>query len=510
MIKRAALRTLVAMFSALCGISTVVAIELFGFQGLLKSPFPLFVVITAMAVALITAAMAVSPARYWQTWEQRLENAQQRLQLTTLPASHRIAWLVIIVSWCCFILIVMQLWKVHTDATSSDPAAFLRYAKEVQEAGGVTTLLSQLFQGTYSEANQHPLFTALLSWGPTFSQGKLLSLAIGTLTLVLVTLGTAYHWNLTVAAIVSVMLATNAAFCATSALVTCEGLLTLFISLTWILLASKAPAIPATETGPAPATSATPKLYLATGALLGLAFLTKGTGPLFLFITLLWIVACYFYCRRQQQSLATPFPWKPLTMILLAWLIVASPLLTRNIRMFGNPIYNDNSYFLFLDQFEDLPQVAQRMTVGEAAQQYIAEHSVTDMLQREAQGLCWESYIFVRSFGPAPLDDSRLLFGLPILLLALAGMLAERRQAALLLLAWMACFLVMFAWYLPIAAGQRFTVPLLPPLLVCTATGLARISNSLSSRGLCHRTMAVSLALAWCLIWTTLTCTMLP
>ena len=157
----------------------------------------------------------------------------------TTVGLHRIAWLAIIVSWFCFILIVTQLWKVHTDATSSDPAAFLRYAKEVQEAGGVTTLLSQLFEGTYSEANQHPLFTALLSFGPTFSAGKLLSLAIGILTLVLVTLWTARQWNLTVAAIVSVILSTNFAFCSTSAMVTCEGLLTLFISLLWLLLASK-------------------------------------------------------------------------------------------------------------------------------------------------------------------------------------------------------------------------------------------------------------------------------
>jgi hypothetical protein len=89
-------------------------------------------------------------------------------------------------------------------------------------------------------------------------------------------------------------------------------------------------------------------------------------------------------------------------------------------------------------------------------------------------------------------------------------MLAERRPVALLLLAWIACFLVMFAWYLPIAAGQRFTVPLLPPLLICTATGLARLGNGLKSRRFCHPTMAVSLALAWSIIWTTLTCTMLP
>ena len=510
MIKRAVLRTLVAMSAALCGISVIVAIELFGFQDLIKSPFPLLVVATVMATALASGIIAVAPARYWDTWEQRLQTIQERLQQTSLPASHRIAWLVILVSWCCFILIVMQFWKVHTDPTSNDPAAFLRYAKEVQESGGVTTLLSQLFQGTYKEANQHPLFTALLSWGPTFSQGKLLSLAIGTVTLILVTLWTAHHWNLTIAAIVSVLLATNSAFCDTSALVTCEGLLTLFISLTWLLLASTSLANSKPDSELPPVTSKNAGLYLATGTLLGLAFLTKGTGPLFLLITLLWILTCHFYGRRQQPSLTAPFPWKPLAMILLAWVLIASPLLTRNLRMFGNPIYNDNSYFLFLDQFEDLPQLAQRITVGEAAEQYLAEHSVGDMLQREARGLCWESYIFARSFGPAPLDDSRLLFGLPVLLLALAGMVAERRQAALLLLAWTICFLIMFAWYLPIAAGQRFTVPLLPPLLICSATGLARISNRFSSQGLLRRPLVVSLALAWCIIWTALTCTMLP
>ena len=510
MIKRAALRTLVAMLAALCGSSAIVAIKLFGFQDLLKSPFPLLIVITAMATAVVSAIMAVAPSRYWHTWEGRLMTIQERLHQTNLPVSDRIAWLVILVSWCCFILIVMQLWKVHTDPTSNDPAAFLRYAKEVQKSGGVTTLLSQLFQGTYQEANQHPLFTALLSWGPTFSQGKLLSLTIGTLTLILVTLWTAHHWNLTVAAIVSVLLATNSAFCATSALVTCEGLLTLFISLTWLLLASNDPNHSEFDSDSTIATPIRARLYLATGVLLGLAYLTKGTGPLYLVITLTWIIGCHLFLRRQQEASVGQFPTKPLAMVFVAWMLIASPLLTRNIRMFGNPIYNDNSYFLFLDQFENLPNLKQRMTVGEAAQQYLAQHRVGDMLQREAEGLCWESYIFVRSFGPAPLDDSRLLFGLPILLLALAGMVAERRQAALLLLAWIICFLIMFAWYLPIAAGQRFTVPLLPPLLICAAAGLARISNLYSSQIPLRRSLVVSFALAWCITSTVLTCIMLP
>ncbi|MEC9005268.1 MAG: hypothetical protein VX644_17975, partial [Planctomycetota bacterium] len=180
------------------------------------------------------------------------------------------------------------------------------------------------------------------------------------------------------------------------------------------------------------------------------------------------------------------------------------------VRMFGNPIYNAKSYFLFMDEFEDLREVADRMSVREAAEDYLASHSVTDMLQRETQGLSWQSFIFIRSLGPIPLDDSRILFSLPLLLLALIGMLSEQRAATILLLAWIVGFLIMFAWYLPIAAGQRFMVPLLPALLMCTAVGLARIAPTNRRLRNLNSTGWLSIGICWCLAWTAITCLMLP
>ncbi|MCP4813483.1 MAG: hypothetical protein GY888_13310 [Planctomycetaceae bacterium] len=501
--KRTLLRILVAMLAALGGACTIVAIQFFGYQQLLRSPLPLAGTSFSLLLALVGAGMSIAPGAAWQGWENRLARFWQSLRNTKLPEPHRQAWIVILLSWCCFILSVTQLWQVHTDPTSNDPAAFLRYANEVRESGGIVTLVSQLFQGTYTQANQHPLFTALLSLGPTFKQGQLLSLAIGTLTLVVTTLLVARTWNLTVAAIFSVLLATNYAFCSTSALVTCEGLLTLFVSLTWLVLAQR----DSTTTWSLPAS---PRNALAIGALLALAFLTKGTGPLFLVITLAWLTGCHLYHRSVTDEQKRLLPWRPLLLIITAWIVVASPLLTRNVRMFGNPIYNANSYFLFMDEFEDLREVADRMSVREAAEDYLASHSVADMLQRETQGLSWQSFIFIRSLGPIPLDDSRILFSLPLLLLALIGMLSEQRAATILLLAWIVGFLIMFAWYLPIAAGQRFMVPLLPALLMCTAVGLARIAPTNRRLRKLNSTGWLSIGICWCLAWTAITCLMLP
>ena len=504
------------MIAAMSAMSAVVAMQFFGLEQILRRPFPLIVVIMVSLTALVTAGMAISPNRYWNRWEDFFDSRRHQLEQTRLPPSHRVAWLVILASWFCFILIVTRLWELPTDPTSNDPAAFLRYAQDVKNEGGVMVLVTQLFQGTYSQANQHPLFTALLSFGPTFPQGQILSLAIGSITLVMVTLWTARKWNLTVAALVSVILSTNFAFCSTSSMVTCEGLITLFISLTWLLLAPPPKSTEEAETSQRTATFHAPVTSLAVGGLLGLAFLTKGTGPLFLIITLAWLWGCHTYHRRQQNKIAGPiataerFPWKSTTLILLAWLIVAAPLVSRNVRRFDNPIYNANSYFLFLDHFEDLEVLADEQSIGRTAQEYFASHNLGQMLQREVHGVCWESYLFVRSLGPAPLDDSRILFGLPCLLLALAGVFAERSQAGLLLGCWLVCFIVLFAWYMPIAAGQRFTVPLLPAFCVCAATGLARLAHSRPRLASLGPLTWLTAALLWCLLWTGSTYFLIP
>lgn len=182
-----------------------------------------------------------------------------------------------------------------------------------------------------------------------------------------------------------------------------------------------------------------------------------------------------------------------------AFLAMSAPLLIRNVRRFGNPFYNINSLLLFADEYPEIETyLREGTTTGEAARQFFATHTVFDLARREVSGLVWETFLLLRSLGPAPLDDSRVLFGLPLAALALLTMLALRRPADGLLLIWGLLHWLVFAWYVPIAASERFLLPLLVPLLATAAVGLVRLAASL-------RAAAVAwlpwLALVWTAAW---------
>src|SRR5690606_28434417 len=74
-----------------------------------------------------------------------------------------------------------------------------------------------------------------------------------------------------------------------------------------------------------------------------------------------------------------------------------------------------------------------------------------------------------------PLDDARVLFGLPLALCAVVAVVAHPRREHGLLAAWLAVCLPLFAWYIPVAAGERFPLPLLAPLLMLAADGIVRL-----------------------------------
>ena len=61
----------------------------------------------------------------------------------------------------------------------------------------------------------------------------------------------------------------------------------------------------------------------------------------------------------------------------------------------------------------------------------------------------------------------------------------------------------MFAWYVPIAASERFILPLLVPLLSLASEGIARATGALRP-GVIRLTPLV--AGTWVAIWVTLTC----
>jgi len=150
---------------------------------------------------------------------------------------------------------------------------------------------------------------------------------------------------------------------------------------------------------------------------------------------------------------------------------------------YGSPFYNVNSWLLFVDEYSDPVAFTESSTIGEAATEYLASHSIGDILKREATGLFWDTYILVRSLGPPhPDDDRRVVPGAMIALLAILGWLVSRGEEKWLLLIWLAICLPLFAWYVPVAAGERFVLPLLVPILCYAAEGPVHLAGKIAGQ----------------------------
>ena len=126
--------------------------------------------------------------------------------------------------------------------------------------------------------------------------------------------------------------------------------------------------------------------------------------------------------------------------------------------------------------------IKERGSLRNAAQNYWQSHTISEMIKREVKGLLWQIFIFLRSLGPLPFGEGRLFFGLLALPFLIVGLMSESGPSRRLYLIWMLLFCLAFAWYLPIAAGERFLTPLLLPSLAFVSLGLVRTGQLLLAR----------------------------
>lgn len=487
----------------LCGAA---ALEIFRLGGPVGG-FPSFLALTAFAFSVLAALgltlAALAPGRWWDRLFAALRLIRARLTAATIPCDRRCAVVLAVYAAISYLILVVVYFPLQPGPEGNDQGAYLETAVAVDEEGGVPALIEDLFGGEFTEANRHPLYIALLSFAPRYEAGKVLSAIIGGVSLLALGYGVARRFGPLAGGVFSVLLATNAAFLRFSTLVASEGLLTLLGGVAWLVLVGWArggrvsggvgggavpgnlvssgkcaqgtleePPLSPLRKGGSHGQAASMLQIACAGAALGLAWLTKGTGLLLLGGTVLWMFVIGVRDWRSSRSAGRMAV--SVLVLVLAWSAVASPLLVRNVRRYGTPFYNVNSWLLFVDEYEDPVRLASEKSVGEAAREYVQSHSVAEMARRAVTGLAWETFTLVRSLGPPPLDDSRVLFGGLFLLLAAAGLMAEQREAVLLLLVWTAISLAMFGWYVPIAAGERFILPLILPLLAYASDGLVR------------------------------------
>lgn len=411
--------------------------------------------------------LAVLPSRWWRVLGVRVLEFLDRVRRVELPRASLRGRGLVALGLLAYLGLGSHLLHQPDDPSDDDQAAFLQTAVEVQAGGGPLGLLRDLYAGRFSEANRHPLYIGLLSIDPTHDFGRRLSLLCGLFTLSLLTAVTVRQRGWLVGGLFCVLLATNGAFLALSTRAVCDGLMVFWCGLTYLLARSES-------------WTAT----MTIGGLLGLAYLTKGTGLLLMAGYIGWmLLAALWRCGRRmaaQPECAAGLAGHlaRVAVVVTIWLIVASPLLVRNVRRYGSPTYNVNSWLMFVDQYIDPAELAGRTSLGDAARRYLDTHSLPAMLNREVSGLVWETYIVLRMLGPWPLDDGRILAGLPLAACVLVTVLAAARREQTLLLMWLLICLPLFAWYVPIAAGERFPLPLLAPLLLLAAEGMVRLSRS--------------------------------
>lgn len=351
---------------------------------------------------------------------------------------------------------------------ASDQGAFCESAADLQRAGGITALPGLLWRGEFVEANRHPLFIGLLSLSPDRGSGQTLAALFGLLTLLTVALGGRLLFSSATSGMAALLLSVNSAFVSCSNQAVCESLLTWLLTMTWLLLLGwqkhRTP-----EAQAAGDESSVPDwrhvmLPLAAGGTLGLAWLTKGNALPLLGPALLWILIGPG--RRLRMAAATLF--------LTGWLLVAAPLIARNVNRFGSPFYNVNSWLLFEDRYSDPVRLAAERTLAEAAHHYWQTHSLIDLTRRLVEGCMWEAGITLRTLGPLPGDDVRVLPGLLLAGFAAAGACGRPARELLLTGGWWLVSFPLLAWYVPIAAGDRFVLPLIPPVLLYSARGLVQ------------------------------------
>lgn len=405
---------------------------------------------------------AIIAAQNWLS--ARLTVAQPQRTTTSRPLLH---WGLLVSGVLFFAANTTWVYHHQDSPDDDDQGAFLITAREIHERGGITQLWNDLWSGEFAESNRHPLLLGLQSLAPTVTGGRIVSIVAASVTFGLILLLVWHKFGPFTAGILSVLIGTNGAWLYHAPRIVCESLLTGLAGILWLSL------IPHRKASDPPAPTAIQKVNAAVAGLLcGLVYLTKGTGILLFGATALAFIGMALVQPTQRRSWAMAlFLWA------LGFVVVASPLLVRNQIRFGSATYNVNSYLLWVDAYESPNAMADRMTLTEARSAYLASHSPTDIIKREVTGLVWQTFIGLRTLGTAPWSDARLLIGVPLFLLALIGLSQQPRASSLVLILWTLIIWGMMAWYVPIAAGDRFIMLLLIPWLTLAADGFARIPH---------------------------------
>jgi len=287
-----------------------------------------------------------------------------------------------------------------------DEVAYLALARDYARAGGVAATIRCHLEARCREDNRPPLFEFLLlgvvdDSPASFAKAKLLTFATSLFLLAVVWFAVRRSFSTAVAAGSVVVLALTPGLADMGSHVLHDPL---YSALTFAVVYAIAAW---QERGPA--------WWLLAGALIGLAFLTKGSGHLLLLPLI--VVSLY----RHRAALARK---SIVYAAALGFVAVSFFLLWRNLKAYGSPLYNVNARLVWLDRWQDfwamyLEPEWNNVGLG----WYLQRHSVVQLVVRVFRGAGITVGIFAYEAGIGFAHPAlRAITGAVVLLLAVLGL----------------------------------------------------------------------------------------
>ncbi len=224
-----------------------------------------------------------------------------------------------------FIFLAVYSLGQSTHPAYYDTTAYLSEATFIDNHGGLLNFLKLCITGEYKQANQHPLFILVLT--PFASHeisflitAKLITAFIGFITLIVLYIITRKMFGVITALITLFAMSMNYVFVKWMGIVGVEMLLVLVSTIcTYFVIAG----------------FKNNKLWIYGGIFAGLAYLSKAPGLFFIpgFVLAGFVVYKFSILKNK-------YFWY----FFLAFVVVSSPLLVRNMVVYNDPFFNVNKY----------------------------------------------------------------------------------------------------------------------------------------------------------------------
>jgi hypothetical protein len=372
--------------------------------------------------------------------------------------------------WKTFIILVLSLILGRFIVVGQTKVLFNTISSDGDESAFLALGLDMAEEGTLSDGARSPLYPFLLTFVAErewdyFTRAKMLTMGLGALAVVATFLVGKVLFGWEVGLLGAFLLAANKEFHLRASTVYADVLFVSIFLGTWYFLIKSFKGW---------------RYCILAGVFVGLAYLSKGSGPLLLGA---WGLVALLHYRSQIWQ------HRKLLLVPLFFLITTSPLLVYNARQFGDPFYNVNSaHVLWMDRL-DQSHVADPADLPTMST-FFQTHTAADIVARLQYGTTR-----LNAYLPRVLIPSRTLepaWLRPVLLtgaiMVIGAILVWRREwlvdyyrhyqitvnVSLLLFA---IFYFFLAWYARLQVESRFIIPLLGPLYLLLAHGLVDLGR---------------------------------